>query len=311
MELRQLKYFQKVSRLQSVTKAAEELFVAQPSVTASIHKLEAELGLALFDRSQRNITLTVEGSVFLRRVDEILSRVDDAVAEMNDYRLRQSGAIRVGIPSMIGVFLFPKVFTTFTALYPQYELTVVEEGTISILRLLEQGKLDIGFVVLFDQIKDLEVLQVAKGQMMVCLPPGHPLAELPAVPMSSLHDEPFILLKKGTYNRQMILEQCEKNHFVPNIIFSTSQLETIIGLVEKGVGISFLLDVIARKQHGIVSRPLEEPLFLETGLVWPKGRYMSNAIKAFISFVTASFSAKTLDDVEGDPANEGREESAS
>jgi len=86
-------------------------------------------------------------------------------------------------------------------------------------------------------------------------------------------------------------------------------LETIIGLVEKGVGISFLLDVIARKQQGIVSRPLADPLFLETGLVWPKGRYMSNAIKAFINFVTASFSAKTLDATDGEKTAEQLKES--
>ena len=106
-----------------------------------------------------------------------------------------------------------------------------------------------------------------------------------SVSFCSLKNEPFILLKEDTYHRQLILKECEKNHFVPNIILSSSQIETIRSLVANGVGISFLLDVIAKKDSAVVSLSLEEPLYIKIGLAWKKDKYLSKATRAFIEFV--------------------------
>ncbi|MDF2928088.1 MAG: cynR 5 [Anaerospora sp.] len=290
MELRHLKYFQVVSQLNSLTKAAEVLHLTQPSLTVAMQKLEEELKVPLFDRSQRSLSLTLEGNLFLQHVNDILRRVNDSVSEMQDYRTMQTGSIKVGIPPMIGVFLFPHIFSKFRSLYPNFELTIVEQGTLSILRLLEQGKLDIGFGVLFDnQLAAMETLPVVQRQIVVCLPHEHRLNALPQIPIAALQDEPFILLQEDTYNRQIIMEECKKHLFAPKVIFSTRQVQTIINLVEQGIGLSFLLDVVAQKQTNISSRPLEHPLNIQTGLVWRKDKYLSNALKAFIDFIKDSF----------------------
>lgn len=290
MELRHLKYFQVVSQLNSLTKAAEVLHLTQPSLTVAMQKLEEELKVPLFDRSQRSLSLTLEGNLFLQHVNDILRRVNDSVSEMQDYRTMQTGSIKVGIPPMIGVFLFPHIFSKFRSLYPNFELTIVEQGTLSILRLLEQGKLDIGFGVLFDnQLAAMETLPVVQRQIVVCLPNEHRLNALPQIPIAALQDEPFILLQEDTYNRQIIMEECKKHLFAPKVIFSTRQVQTIINLVEQGIGLSFLLDVVAQKQTNISSRPLEHPLNIQTGLVWRKDKYLSNALKAFIDFIKDSF----------------------
>lgn len=191
---------------------------------------------------------------------------------------------------MIGVFLFPHILSKFRSLYPNFELTIVEQGTLSILRLLEQGKLDIGFGVLFDnQLADMETLPVVERQIVVCLPNEHPLGVLSQIPIGALQEESFILLQEDTYNRQIIMEECKKHQFIPKVIFSTRQIQTIINLVEEGIGLSFLLDVVARKQTKISSRPLENPLNIQTGLVWRRDKYISNALKAFIDFIKDSF----------------------
>ena len=86
MELRQLKYFQTASRLKNITRAAQKLKVSQPNITVAIKKLEAELGILLFDRSQKQLTLTPEGAVFLKRIEVALHNIDDALLEVNDYK---------------------------------------------------------------------------------------------------------------------------------------------------------------------------------------------------------------------------------
>ena len=112
MELRQLEYFQMASRLKNITRAAERLRVSQPNITVAIKKLEAELGIQLFDRSQKQLSLTPEGTVFLGRVEVALRNIQDAVLEVNDYKQLQKGTIKIGIPPMMGAYLFPKIFSS-------------------------------------------------------------------------------------------------------------------------------------------------------------------------------------------------------
>ena len=218
-------------------------------------------------------------------------RLYNLPVDTDDSTIPRSGTVRVGIPSVIGTYLFPRLISAFCTRYPQYKLSVVEEGTASIMQLLQDDKLDVGFVVLFGETENLDVLPVASGQMLVCMPPDHKLANLPAIPLAELRDEQLIMLKKGTYIRQMIIEQCQKNGFFPNIVFSTSQLQTMVQLVKNEVGLTFLLDYIAQDQQGIVCKPLEDPVTVNTGLVWPKGQTLTEAGKAFVEVVKESFAS--------------------
>ena len=118
MELRQLEYFQMASRLRNITRAAQRLRVSQPNITVAIKKLESELGVQLFDRSQKQLTLTPEGTVFLKRIEIALRNIEDAILEVNDYKQLQKGTIKIGIPPMMGAYLFPKVFSGFRHIHP-------------------------------------------------------------------------------------------------------------------------------------------------------------------------------------------------
>lgn len=285
MELRQLKYFQLVSRLGNVTRAAEQCHVAQPAISIAIQKLEEELGIQLFDRNQKRFSLTMEGNVYLQRVDKILSLVEDSVVEMNDYRTLQRGGIRIGIPPLLGAFLFPYIFSKFTQVYPNLTLQTIEGGTLAIQNLLEKGELDVGIIMLSNMSDHLETLPITTGELVVCMPQGHPLSSFSRISMGQLVDQPFVLLQEDTYTRQLVIEEAEKHHFSPRIVFSSSQIETILGLVEQGIGISVLLDTIVRKRADIISRPLAEPLYVRAGLAWNKERYLPKAALAFIQFI--------------------------
>lgn len=286
MEIRQLEYFQMTCRLNSISKAAEQLHVAQPSVSIAIQKLEEELGVQLFQRTQRRIALTSEGHIFLQRVNTILTHINDSINEMKDLQMHPKSSIKIGIPPMIGILLFPEIFAQFRKQYPHIEISAVEGGSLSIQNLVEQNRIDIGIITQSKSSPLLKTLPITTGQIHVCLPLHHPLSSLSSIPFEQLRNQPFILLKEDTYNRKRVIEECKKHHFTPNIVFSSSQIETIINLLELDIGISFLFDAIAKKYPSIYSCPLSDPLDFQIVLAWNPNKYLTNAVKAFIDFMT-------------------------
>ena len=285
MELRQLQYFQSVGQLLSITKTADKFHIAQPSITTAIQNLEKELGVQLLDRSHRQITLTEEGRIFLQKVGDVLDRLSDSVREMNDFSELNKGHIRLGITPTTSGLIFPRIFTEFRTRYPQIELTVGEEGSLTVIKLLEQGELELGIIIVSELSANLEVLPITREQIVVCLPQHHPLAVCDNIPFHLLQNAPFLLFKEDTYLRQVILKECDTHHFKPKIAFSSSQIETIVALVREGAGITFLLESIIRKHTEIIYRPLSSPIFVKMGLAWSKDRYLSKAARIFIDFV--------------------------
>lgn len=292
MDLRQLEYFQMVSRLNNITRAAERLHVAQPSVTVAIKKLEDELGIMLFDRSQKKITLTTEGKVFLKRVEAILANIDDAVIEMHDYHGLAKGLIKLGVPPMIGSFIFPEIFAGFRKVYPNIDFTITEEGSLAVRELLEQGDLDVGIIILREESKFLDTVIIQENQIVACLPLNHPLASSSKISFDDLRHEKFIMLKEDTFHRRAIIEACEKSGYYPEIAISSSQTETIRALVANGLGISFLLDSIAVRKKDLVGIPLENPIKINIALAWKKDKYLSVATQTFIDFIKNNFAGK-------------------
>ena len=284
MELRQLEYFQMASRLRNITRAAKRLRVSQPNITVAIKKLEAELGIQLFDRSQKQLSLTPEGTVFLSRVDVALRCLNDAMIEVNDFKQLQKGIIKIGIPPMMGAFLFPKIFSGFQALHPALDIMLFEEGSIAIRDLLDRDELDFGIVITSNASPTLNILPMTRSQLVACVPASSKLASKKIISNDDIAEANLILMKEGSYLRQIIQERLKHLNISPNIVLESGQITTIKGLVAHNVGIAFLLDFIANDSTEIQSIPLEDPIFVDIGLAWKKDRYVSKAAQAFINF---------------------------
>ncbi|WP_432663853.1 LysR family transcriptional regulator [Wukongibacter baidiensis] len=295
MELRQLEYFQRVCRFNNITRAAESLHVAQPSITNAIQKLEDELGVILLDRSKRQIKPTTEGEVFLERINNILRLVKDTTTEMRDYGLLKKGNLKIGIPPMIGTYLFPHIFVNFKNLYPQIKLSIYEKGSLETRMMIEKGDLDLGIVIISEPSKQLETMAISQSEILVCLNKTHHLCDKESLEFKDLKDEPLIMLKEGFYHRQKIMEHFKKHKISPNIVLSSNQLQTIKSLVVQGVGISFLLKEIVENDNRIVSLPLKKSMDVTIGLAWKRDRYLSNASKGFIKFITSSFGHPSIE----------------
>ncbi len=284
MELRQLEYFQMASRLKNITRAAERLRVSQPNITVAIKKLEAELGIQLFDRSQKQLALTPEGAVFLNRIELALRNIQDAVLEVNDYKQLQKGTIKIGIPSMIGAYLFPKIFSSFQKQYSHLDIYLYEEGSMAIREQLERDELDFGIVIISNAAQSLQLLPMSTSQIAACVPENHPLAAKKSIGIQDLTDADLIMLKEGSFLRHLVLDKLKAANITPNIVLESNQIETIKGLVSSGVGLAFLLDFIVEGTPGIKALPLDEPIFVDVGLAWKKDRYISKAAQSFMDF---------------------------
>lgn len=286
MDIRQLEYFHAAATFRSMTKAAQHLYVSQPTISVSIQKLEQEVGIMLFDRSQKQFTLTTEGEIFLKNISDILSRLQDTIGEMNDYKELKKGYVKIGIPPMIGSFLFPKVLSGFKQKYPHLQLNIFEDSSFGLRQSLEKGELDVGIVNLMNPSDMLLTMPLVKQNFLVCLPHHHALAKQKHIEFHQLRNEQFILFKEGAYNRKLLEQECQKSGFVPHVLLSTDQIQTMQSLVADGMGISFIIEAIASKNHEYVSIPLKEPLYIEFGVAWNEKKYLSTAARTFIDFVS-------------------------
>ncbi|GAA0209622.1 LysR family transcriptional regulator [Selenomonas dianae] len=284
MELRQLEYFQMASRLKNITRAAERLRVSQPNITVAIKKLEAELGIQLFDRSQKQLSLTPEGAVFLARVEVALRNIQDAVLEVNDYKQLQKGTIKIGIPPMMGAYLFPRIFSSFQRRYSHLDVYLHEEGSVAIREQLERDELDFGIIIIPDSSSNLQLLPMARSQIVCCIPEDSDLAARKAVTLQDIEERSLIMLKEGSFLRQTMLQKMKAADVTPNIVLESNQVVTILGLVASGVGNAFLLEMIARDAPGVRAIPLATPVYVDVGLAWKRDRYISRAAQSFIEF---------------------------
>ena len=142
MKISQMEYFSCVCRCGSITKAAKELHISQPSVTAAVHELEKELGVNLFLRRNNKIQLTEEGWFVQERIDGILKSMDTLNRDLNDF-VGQKNHIRLGVPLQIGSFLLPLLFGKFRQEYPDICLEIEESGAIDIVKKLLDDQLDL------------------------------------------------------------------------------------------------------------------------------------------------------------------------
>ena len=145
MKISQMEYFSCVCRCGSITKAAKELHISQPSVTAAVHELEKELGVNLFLRRNNKIQLTEEGWFVQERIDGILKSMDTLNRDLNDF-VGQKNHIRLGVPLQIGSFLLPLLFGKFRQEYPDISLEIEESGAIDIVKKLLDDQLDLAIL---------------------------------------------------------------------------------------------------------------------------------------------------------------------
>jgi LysR family hydrogen peroxide-inducible transcriptional activator len=292
MEMHQLRYVVAVARTRNFSRAAEQCHVSQPSLSQQIQKLEDELGERLFDRMKREAKLTPHGEAFLPRAVRILEEADAAKREVTDAQKLLCGTIKIGVLPTIAPFLLPNVMATFTEKFPGVEIVVQEDTTARLLTLALACEID--FALASRPIHDerLEVRELFSEELLIALPPGHPLTRKRTVSASDLKGERLIVMKEGHCLGDQVLGFCDRNDLHHHISFRSAQLETIQSLVRAGLGISLIPAMAAQRdrKHVPEYRSLHSPKpNRQIVAVWPKQRPPGRAASEFLKTVPTSF----------------------
>ena len=290
MEMQQLRYFVAVARTGNFSRAAEQCHVAQPSLSQQILKLEDELGERLFDRMKRLTKLTPHGEAFLRRATHILHEVDAAKREAAEAKDLLRGTLTIGVLPTIAPYVLPKTMAEFTKQFPGVEIVVQEDTTARLLKQARAYEVDFALVSQPIQGEWLAVRELLTEDLLLALPPGHPLAQKSKVRVEDLARERLIVMKEGHCLGDQVLNFCERREWHPQISFRSAQLETIQALVCAGLGLSLIPAMAARAGDGNLPeyRPLQAPKpQRKIVAVWPKQRPPARAANEFLKLLEA------------------------
>ena len=277
MEIRQLEYFLMVSRVNSFTRAAERLYVSQPAVTNAVKSLEDELGIQLFDRSQKRALLTTEGKIFFAHVEQIMTGISNTLEEINSLKNLGAGVVNIGLTSLGGIPSSVFLLKEFVESYPNIKISVREEGTEKLQKLLVEDKLDFAFVFSGEEKSALAYLKLPPQELTLCCNRRHRFRRQNVLMFEELWSEPLILHKS-------IKENLAKNF--QNVVAEISHVQTIKSLVSAGIGVSILPEEIFEQDDNLIGVAIEPPIYLQPVIAYKKNRKQSHAAEAFLASVS-------------------------
>lgn len=293
MTLNQLRYFTAVCRLGSVTAAASELHISQPSVSSSVRELEEEFGVNLFHRVGRRLHLTKEGEYLLMRGTALLEDSETLIKTMRDYG-NSKNQIQVGVPPMIGSSIYPDLFRTFSQSNPQVRVDIWEQNSRQSCQLVERDSLDLAIVILSEvDPAVLRSLKMYSTQICFCVKNDSPLSELKTIDPKLLADVPIAMFSEGSYHAEKVLERFALCDVQPNVVVSSGQLQTIMEFVRQGLAGAFLFAELAREE-GLVAIPFKSPIEMDIGLVWKRDKYIYRDAMKFIECVRERYPETAL-----------------
>lgn len=296
MEMHQLRYAVAVARSGNFSRAAEQCRVAQPSLSQQILKLEEELGERLFDRTKREARPTPHGEIFLQRAIRILEEVDAAKREAENAKLLFSGTVTIGVIPTIAPYLLPGVTASFMKRFPGVEVVIHEETTARLLKLLHGYEVDFAVLSSPFDLKGLEVRTLLTEELLIALPPDHPLTRKRSLLAHDLEEERLIVMQQEHCLGDQVLGFCTRDDLRPRISFRSAQLETLQSLVHAGMGISLVPSMAAHRNQE--QAPVYRSLSRRVGggskpqrtivTAWPKQRIPGRAAAEFLSHLQSA-----------------------
>lgn len=240
MEIHQIRYFQAVARHGNFSRAATVCNVSQPSLSQQILKLEAEVGHALFMRTRRGAVLTARGERLLPRAQALLNALQAIREEVCDGVGLPPRELAVGAIPTIAPYLLPGLIQSCLRTSPGLQVRVSEETTNALLQSLREGRVDVGLASPpFPGGRDLTVEVLMEDELLLTLPRRHPLSRLPVVGVADILHYPLILMNDAHCLSRQTLDVCHRTRNDPLVFVDSSQLETVLAMVETGLGITF------------------------------------------------------------------------
>ena len=284
MSIKQYEVFAKTVELGSLTRAAEALDSTQSRISHVLSAMEEEYGFCLMQRSRSGVTLTEAGAMLLPKMEAILQQHRELEALIADTRNANAGTVRLGTFTSVAVHWLPGMIQAFQSAHPQVELKMFSGDYADVEQWLGDGTVDLAFVSL-PAPENTRAIPLVEDELLAILPKGHPLANQPRIDAAKLGREPFISLPKRSDHD--IHRALDKAGITPNIRFTTKDDYAVIAMVEQGLGISIVPELLVRgRGQRVELRPLEPRSTRTIALALPQGN-ASPAVEAFAEAAVA------------------------
>lgn len=302
-----MEYVYEVYKEKSFTKAAQNLFISQPSLSATIKRIEKKIGYPIFDRSTKPLGLTECGQKYIQAVEAMFAAQNEFTDFVNNWGDLKTGSLILGGSSLFSSWILPQLMGRFTRKYPLVKLVLVEESTAELEKLLQNGRVDL---VLDNCLLDSNIFDSCVYQeehLLLAVPGSFAVNEkleafrlcpedikngtyltnkVPDVPLEYFQREPFILLKPENDTGKRAMDICHLHNFVPDVLFELDQQQTAYNITCSGLGISFISDTLITRTpdnpHVVYYKLAEESSERNLYFYWKKGRYFSRAMEKFL-----------------------------
>lgn len=275
--------FLKVTETGSFTKAAEILGYTQPAMSQMIASLEHELGMQLLYRSRYGIKLTPEGERLLPSIQSAVSTYEGMQNMAGEIKGLDSGIVRIGTISSISCHWLPIIVKKFWSQHPNVQILVHQGDYTTIPQWVHNGEVDFGFVSV-DAVPRTNSRFVKLGEHRACVPKDHPLAQKAFVTLEEMAREPFLLLEEGIYSEPLAAFQ--KAGLTPNIRVKMHDDYSIMSMIEQGLGVTILPELVLRKQnYDIAILPVKPMIYRKMGIITRNKNELSIAAKSFIELL--------------------------
>lgn len=287
MDIRHLTYFIEVAKYKSFTKASKSLHLSQSTLSKVVKSLEEELNVELIDRSAKKIELTEAGEIVLSEGEIIMESLNDLSTHLYGLMNLKKGKIKIGIPPIIGFLFFPKIIKGFHNLYPDIKIQISEDDSQKVKQDVSDGVLDLGVVMLPVDEKEFDVVPFVSEELSLFVHHSHPLVQRETVEMKELQNETFILFKHE-YIHDLIIQECLRAGFRPNIAYEISEWGFVSGMIGENLGISICPKPIANKvdEELIKAIPFDPSFPWNLGIISKKKKHASPAVREFIKYIS-------------------------
>lgn len=274
---------QKIIELGSFTKAAEALGYTQSSVSQMIASLENELAIKLLTRSRTGVKLTIEGAALYPYIERSIISYRAMQEKANEIKGLETGIIRVGTISSITCHWMPMLIKGFQEIYPKVQFLFHQGDYTTIPEWIRTGAVDFGFVAPA-AAPDLKTISIKSGEMLAVLPSTHPFADRASIPLKELTKDPFILLEEGHFSEP--INAFHEAGLEPNIKYTIHDDYAIMTMVEAGLGVSILAELMLRRTNfHITCLPIEPPVYRCLAIGYKDKDSLPIASKYFIEYL--------------------------
>ena len=307
---RKYHYLNEVFKEQSFTRAAQKLYVSQPSLSLTIKKLEDEVGIQIFDRSTSPIQLTEAGKVYMNGIRQILAIESDLKNYLEDYHELRTGSLTLGAPHMFSSYLLPTLIAQFLKQYPQITIHMVEADFPSLQGMTLNGEIDL--LIESNQFDEMlfQSYPLYQEQVLLAVPLSDPINKQlrgmrftmeeicadfhmdqvrASISLDLFREHKFLMMKKGNDMHSRSLQMCRDSGFEPDVFMYLNQLMTAYSMVNQQLGVSFMTDTIVKLSgtgKHIAFYKIANPHILRSiNLAHKANHYISRPMREFISML--------------------------